>query len=372
MDKSINDIGDIIQSCINKPIVREFCTLRQGLSYNEKEKIKRNFSMAIGYCILFRNSEDIEDYLKISGKKARIYFLKLKVAKLLNISENEIQKHRDKIFKYIYTNFKENGYVFHGTNSFSANKKLSNGMIPSQNIEHKQELLRISYIYKKYNSFVDPLGYASRDIIDGKNGWFYDAIPKHSLYYANSPEWFGEFCGNNNAYSYLISDELKNGYANRDYNTSLEAITVLMNDLKMNENDRKEVLTFFDKCWNLFKDTKPILILIPSKEVVEVKPNSFTIDSLLNDVIECYSLLPYPKGFGSYIKINQHTDKIVSSEKLSSVDLTSLLPRIKISEDRKKEITLTDCIKKLKGFDLSNLRKAQEFIKSLEKDSLTK
>ncbi len=60
------------------------------------------------------------------------------------------------------------------------------------NVEEQKELLKIEYIYRKYNpsSKYSPIGHGATDIINNKTGWFFDGLPIHSTTYANSPQWF--------------------------------------------------------------------------------------------------------------------------------------------------------------------------------------
>lgn len=107
----------------------------------------------------------------------------------------------------------------------------------------------------------------SKDILENKTGWFFDGFPIHSMGYANSPQWFSYFCGKSYVYYESISEERRNGYANRDYRTSLEAIIWLIKDRKMSVKDAKEIVHFFKKCWTEYKDTIPCLLFVQVKDV---------------------------------------------------------------------------------------------------------
>lgn len=94
----------------------------------------------------------------------------------------------------------------------------------------------------------------------------------------------------------------------------------------MNLEDRKEVLMFFKKNWDKYKDTTPCLIFIPVNEVginEDISIQQYLSDDgsneLFNDIIT---------GTVSPIK-NCCCKKIVLPEKLSFVDLSPILPRLK-------------------------------------------
>lgn len=227
--------------------------------------------------------------------------------------------------------------------------------------------MKIASIYKKYGTD-NPLGWGTIDIKNGNSGWFYDGSPENVTYYADSPEWFNQFCGEQGAYIGLVSEEKRHGYRNRDYNTALESITALIDKNKMTEEDRNEIIEFFNKCWHKYGNTKPGLILVSyyevlSNEEVEKDRKKFELiygdkrgfDYLFEDIISCHVT-------GN----NRCCKKNILPENLSVVDLSGILPKYIIQRNSEKEITLAECIKKLKGFNLEDLKKAQEFLRTLE------
>ena len=207
---------------------------------------------------------------------------------------------------------------------------LNDGMT---NIDEQKELLHIEAIYRKYepNNMYSPLGHGATDIIENKTGWFFDGLPIHSTGYANSPQWFSYLCGKSYVYFDSIPEERRNGYANRDYKTALDAVIWLIKSKRMSLEDSKKILSFFIKCWNKYKDTTPCLMFIPVKEVgindgimLEQYLSDKGIELLFDDIISG--------------KVNPGKNycckKSISPEKLSYVDLSPILPRFKI--DRSK------------------------------------
>ena len=325
-----NNMGEIIGKGLTNPVVKYFCTQGKNKSSDEIKKIQSEFSRFVGFCILFRSSQDIGTYMLLRNKDEQIYFLKKKIAKQLEIPEEEIEKRKEEIVQYAYLNFKKHGYVFHAANSSSVKTKMSIGLSANNaNVEQQKELLHIESIYRKYepNSLYSPLGHAAADILDSKTGWFFDGLPIHSTGYANSPQWFSYLCGKSYVYFDNIPEERRNGYANRDFVTSLEAIVWLIKSKKMSLEDSKEILLFFKKCWNEYKDTTPCLMFVPVEEVGindEIKLEQYLsndgMDLLFNDIIS---------GKVNPVK-NCCCKKSIPPKKLSYVDLSPILPRFKI------------------------------------------
>ena len=342
-----NNIGEIIGKGLKNPIVRQVCTHPQNKSYAEIKKIQMEFSRFIGFCILLRNTENIENYMLLHDKDEQINFLKKQIAKKNGIPEQEIISREKEIVQFALDNFKKNGYVFHAANSLSAMKKISNGLIDNDvDIEQQNELLRMEELYRKYNPNSDysPFGHGATDIKDNKIGWFFDGLPIHSTGYANSPQWFNYLCGKSYVYFEDIPEEQRNGYANRDYKKALKAVIWLVKNENMVLEDRKELLWFFKKCWNKYKKATPCLIFVPVKEVginedisIEQYLSDEGIENLFNDIIS---------GTVNPIK-NCCCKKAILPEKLSFVDLSPILPRFKnepidISKNNNQSIELDD------------------------------
>ena len=324
-----NNMGIIVNNGLKNQTVRELCTHSQNKSYAEIKKIQMEFSRFIGYCILFKNTENIDQYMLLQDKGAQIDFIKKQIAKRLKIPEQEIAKRKEEIIQFTFDNFKKNGYVFHAANSLSVKNKIANGLKDNDvDFEQQQELLKIEALYRKYNphSEYSPLGHGATDIKDNKTGWFFDGLPIHSTGYANSPQWFNYLCGKSYVYFTDIPEEERNGYAIRDYKKSLKAVLWLVKNESMNLEDKKEVLMFFKKNWDKYQDTTPCLIFVPVSEVginEDISIQQYLSDDgsneLFNDIITC-TVNP--------IK-NCCCKKIVLPEKLSFVDLSPILPRLK-------------------------------------------
>lgn len=328
-----NYMGEIIKEGLANPVVRKMCTQSRGMSPEDIKKVEKEFCRFVGYCILFRSSQNVGEYMFLHNREEQMRFLKEKIAEKLGIPKNEIDLRKKEIIEYAYKNFKKNGYVFHAANSASIKMKMATGLRDNiATLQQQKELLYIEQIYRKYSPDTpySPLGHAAADILENKTGWFFDGFPIHSMGYANSPQWFSYFCGKSYVYFDSIPEERRNGYANRDYRTSLEAIIWLIKDRKMSVEDAKKIVYFFKKCWVEYKDTIPCLMFVPVKDVGI--NDDIEIEQYLDD--EGMELL-----FDDIIlgKVNPGKNycckKLIQPEKLSCVDLSPILPRFIIGRE---------------------------------------
>lgn len=324
---SSKEIAQIIDEGIKKSEIRKFFTQPGDLPYSESRKVQAEFCRFIGYCILFRSTQNIERYMLIKDKKEQIDYIKSEITNRLGILPSEIEEREREIISYALNNFKRYGFVFHACNSKSIDKKMNYGLNGNNNnIEHQTELLEIEAIYRKYDpdNLYSPLGFASADIRDKKNGWFFDSWPLNAMGYANSPQWLSYFCGKSYIYFDAIPEERRNGYINKDFTTSLEAVAYLIKSRKMSKEDGKKILDFFLKAWNEYKNTTPCLMFIPVRDVginteeeLEKYLNEDGKDALFEDIVQ-----------GKVNSLNnQCCRKNISPEKLAYVDLSLIIPK---------------------------------------------
>lgn len=333
MESSINrnysskEIATIIDDGIREREISKFFTQPGNLPYSEVKKVQAEFCRFIGYCILFRSTQNVEQYMQLKDKKEQISYIKSEIINRLSILPSEVNERKEEIREYALNNFKRYGFVFHAGNSKSIYKKMKLGLKGKRNNEeHQKELLKIEAIYRKYdpNNLYSPLGFAADDIKNQKNGWFFDGWPLNATGYANSPQWFSYFCGKSYIYFDAIPEERRNGYANRDFATSLDAVAYLIKSRGMSREDGKEILNFFYKFWNEYKDTTPCLMFVPVKEVginTEIELEKYLteegMDTLFEDIVQ-----------GKVNLLNNHCCKRdISPDKLAYVDLSPILPR---------------------------------------------
>lgn len=334
-DEVNNCIGEIVREGLEDPIVRRVCSLNGKTKYEETKKIDLEFCRFIGYCILFRSSQNVGEYMSISNREEQIKFIINKISKELNISREEINYRKKQIIEYIYERFKKKGFVFHAANSKSVKTKMEFGLSDNMtNLEQKNELLYIEKIYRKYaaDNQYSPLGHAATDILEQKTGWFFDGFPIHSMGYANSPQWFSYFCGKSYVYFDSIPEEKRYGYANKDYKTARDAIIWLIKDRKMEVEDARIIIQFFKKWWDEYKDTTPCLMFIPVEEVGvndDIKLEQYLskegIDLLFDEI-----LLGKVNSGKNYC-----CKKIIKPDKLSYTDLSPILPKFIVNRENR-------------------------------------
>lgn len=341
MESSINnkyssqEIAQIIEEGIKKSEIKKFFMQPGNLPYNEVRKIQAEFCRFIGFCILFRSTENIEKYMLLKDRKEQIDYIKLEIINRLGILPSEVNERKEEVREYALNNFKRYGFVFHAGNSKSIDKKMRIGLNGNKNNEeHQKELLEIEAIYRKYdpNNLYSPLGFESVDIKDRKNGWFFDGWPLNATGYANSPQWFSYFCGKSYIYFDDIPEERRNGYANRDFETSLDAVAYLIKSREMSREDGKRIFEFFYKFWNEYRDTTPCLMFVPVKEVGINTENELDkylteegMDTLFEDIVQ-----------GKVNTLNNHCCKQnISPDKLAYVDLSPILPKKIIKREKK-------------------------------------
>ena len=211
----------------------------------------------------------------------------------------------------------------------------------NNNVEHQKELLEIEAIYRKYdpNNLYSPLGFASADIKEKKNGWFFDGWPLNATGYANSPQWFSYFCGKSYIYFDDIPEERRNGYANRDFATSLDAVAYLIKSRGMSREDGKQIIKFFYKFWNEYKDTTPCLMFVPVKEVglntekeLEKYLTEQGMNLLFEDIVQ-----------GKVNSLNNHCCKQnITPDKLAYVDLSPILPKKIVNVNKNNKVVAED------------------------------
>lgn len=107
----------------------------------------------------------------------------------------------------------------------------------------------------------------------------------------------------------------------------------------MEMEDRKEILIFFKKCWEKYKDTTPCLIFIPVSEV-GINEN-ISLEQYLSNEGERKLFSDILSGIVNPIK-NCCCKKRILPEKLSFVDLSPILPRVKKEDNNisKKKVPM--------------------------------
>lgn len=56
-------MGEIIKEELANPVTRKMCTQSRGMSPEDITKVEKEFCRFVGYCILFKSSQNIEIYV---------------------------------------------------------------------------------------------------------------------------------------------------------------------------------------------------------------------------------------------------------------------------------------------------------------------
>lgn len=120
---SSKEIAKIIDEGIKEKEIRKFFTQPGNLPYSEIKKIQAEFCRFIGYCILFRSTQNVEKYMLLKDRKKQIDYIKSEIIKRLGILPSEVDERKGEVREYALNNFKRYGFVFHAGNSKSIDKK---------------------------------------------------------------------------------------------------------------------------------------------------------------------------------------------------------------------------------------------------------
>lgn len=192
------------------------------------------------------------------------------------------------------------------------------------------------------------------------------------LYYSDSPEWFGQFCGCATCYSWgFIPEKSRFDYANRDYEACYMAITKIITKNRMSDEDRKRIIDFFNKCWDRYGDTEPYLAFVPisairPEEMLNYMKDYFFTSHKKDKKYDYYHDLfqDIINGKSFMMGNNVCSNEVVPPEELSCVNLSPILPRFNVSEESiERETTILECLNKLNNLDMEYLSKVQEMLK---------
>ena len=261
----MNEFGNLVENTLSSSEIQEMCQFDYDASFDECHEKSVLIAQIINYCILFKNNDGIIEYIHSDNKKE---FIINRIASIMNISKGDIQSRIGEIEKYAYLNFYINGYIFHSTNSLYGDELIKNGFVKKEDNEEKNDILVMNQLFSKYDK-VNPFQFVINDFNHDYTGIFCNSDPLQIMNYSNGPEWFRLFCGEASVYHQLVNYHKEKGYSTKNYNDALECVNSLIKYYDLSKNEGNEVLSFFNKYWNKFKDTKPMVIAIPTKRVFD-------------------------------------------------------------------------------------------------------
>lgn len=309
------------------------------LELEEKQR-KVAIGSVIEYCILHKDQYGLDDFWKSLKNIKKEYWgntmfeeeyypiLTKSVAKKLGLKQPMAEEDEKKAYEYVLENLILEGFYFHGFNGVFEDSIKKNGLSPNIRQWDVDELKEIISIGNKHNNEM-LLGWHS----SSENQLFVDHHPGNVYRYANaSPEWFAQFTSE----SHWINDNgkgNKQAFYRRDYKMAKENVENLCQTMKLNEEENKKVLGFFDKYWALFvnEKSKPKcgLIKISAFSKIEELKKAYSYEFLHRTIDETLKLDIDLKpeetiNFLFYHALNgnnQNTTKNIDSKEIMIIDL---------------------------------------------------
>ncbi len=249
------------------------------------------FSQTIKFYLLFKDTsftnDDLHNYLSelvdsyssfnyddfyylnyniLGRKNIRTYndTLILKYAlKVFNFNKSDLsdRERRKIVYDFINKSLAEE-YMFHAFNSTMEESILKYGLRGDIRTNSSEDVIEVSNIFKKYGEFAIFNNYENYSM----GMYYYSKDPIVSYNYGlKSPEWFNMFCGA--SHSYYEDDRFDyDAYAKRDYDAAYTNITTLMDRLSFKESDKKVVIDFFNKYWDMYSKCEPRLLIVRNPE----------------------------------------------------------------------------------------------------------
>ena len=242
-------------------------------SYNKTDILRSRIRELTNYIIkysLIIGVEEINIFAKnfvdlcnngYEEEKAYIELIKKGVTNILE--RNNIAVTENSIKEYLSSKLGNSIFKFHAFNSSKLESIKKYGLTTnlSSIFEEKNDIARIEEIIKKY-TYPDSRSLFGFYRKSSKDKVYYSLDPVNSYSYANrSPEWFASFVGD----SYFYSQEKQGTFFEKDYDKAKDNICEFMNSYNFDDEDKKDVLNFFEKYWNVYGNSKPMLTIIEEK-----------------------------------------------------------------------------------------------------------
>ena len=93
------DIGKIISQCLDNPLIQHYFMKKRVMTYDEKELQEKNFGRMVGYCVFFKESIGIEEYMDITSKEQQIQFIQSRIADRIGIPHSEIDERIEEVIE---------------------------------------------------------------------------------------------------------------------------------------------------------------------------------------------------------------------------------------------------------------------------------
>lgn len=207
----------------------------------------------------------------------------------LNITRQSLNDDITKvgIFSYIVKNLKGRNHKYHAFNSANLNSIKENGINPIISNTNQEEIDEMYDIFNNYGITM----ICGWQKLNCEKKVSYSYTPSVSYDYATrSPEWFSQFTGGAFAFN-PIEKYQKDAFVRQDYEAAKNNLLTLMAAKKFKTEDKSKVLEFFEKNWNIYAKSNPMLVIVPAQcieeqtkiwiEILEDKFRKNNIDEML-------------------------------------------------------------------------------------------
>lgn len=168
---------------------------------------------------------------------------------------------------------------YHSFNSNFLNSIKKHGINPNNKPYDQEDINKLFEIFSKTHTSHEILGFSK---INCENQIFYAMTPDNAFYYGiSSPEWFNYFTGG----AEYANDKknpkyVKDAFLNNDYDGAKNNIELYMEEKQINPDDKKIVMEIFEKYWEKYSNSNPVLAQIPfdnerTKKELNVNSTSF-------------------------------------------------------------------------------------------------
>lgn len=265
-----NIIGYLVSICIRYSILFGDKNIFSTNGLNEFVENVVNYIASIDYKNYSSLSHYADEYVLELYKKILL--------KELNLTEYDLldEKIKHSVSTLIIKKIMGNQFKYHAFNSVFYESIKENGITPNIMFTSQQEIDNVDKIFEKYGISMI-FGWRKLNC-EGKVS--YSETPSVSYYYGiNSPEWFGQFTGQGVSFN-PYNKYNKNAFVECDYAGAKNNLLTLMNENNFSKEDINYVINFFEKNWQMYANTTPILAIIPKE--YEEKKVDFWLNALLN------------------------------------------------------------------------------------------
>lgn len=229
--------------------------------------------LLLKYQILHKQNEGIldfcqqihESFLKVTNYKEFLIdsyrLLANSIQQKLNLTDQLSVENKQKMLKYAYKNYIQEGFCFHSFPSSILTKIKNDGILPERKYPLYQQMLEVEKIFNKHHK-KKIFGINLKDDID-----YFEITdsPSSAFFYAlETPFYFSNLVNS-------FADELKykDAYLRKDKVFCSNNVELLCNYKNLTLTEKETVMDYFNKQWTLIdgSNLNPVIALIERKTV---------------------------------------------------------------------------------------------------------